>query len=1038
MKISRLQIAFKFLSYRLDMKEGKRMTHMLTKEQIFPFWRTLLGLKKNEDLENHLKLFFQESSELILVDLNRERENTIIQYSQLSNTSDTITEVDFFKKEFAYFTTNLQNYLYDIKVVNNKKKFLEHSLKQMEGILEKELLPFIIDEAKLFFDEDNDLINKEISDPLDYFLKYRFHTEHYRDQCEIIYPQLFILVNNLINSYLTFVKEIIEHIEVDISKIGQKYFPDNNNITLLKIELDNGDRHQDGKSVAKLTFNSGNLYYKPRSAQLDTQFYNFLDMLSAFGLGYDFKRINILDRGQYSYFEEISYVKSINDNEFELYYEKLGCLLAILYTLNGTDFHSENIIAHSSDPMLIDLESLFHSNIFINENLYDKNFLQLLKLTEPSVIDVGILPKKIVKNYDSDDYSLEIGGIGADEAKPSPFKYSKLVKDEENHVKHIRSFGVNSVSENNPIEVIKDEHLIVINDQMKKGFKHAYKFVLDYREDYIDLVNDIFSNLAIRVILRPTYLYSKFLSLSKNIFILGNSINKKILFSKLAYERKNQMDYVYSEYKQLMNNDIPFFISNTSSNKICDYTGSILGILSKDSPLENVIRKIQKMNLKDLENQLTLINQTINLKEYRGDKTGISFNSKSIGIHETKPLNAEAMDIAVKIGDLLIERSINCTADNITWISTTLLGKEEIEFGVGPVGNDVYLGNAGISIFLSYLYRYSGKQRFKDATLKSVNYNIEFLEQEKLYENGNIGYYNGTGGILLSLAVINQDVPIPGFNKIMNSSLQRLERLVSESNNYDLFTGSSGLISSLLEIENIYPGEYTISILPLVETSYKHLISKALFEDNYAYWKTSFVQPYIGYAHGNAGILASLCKLKSVEQQLFGKNIVDIEFLEKISNYIDTAYNVNENNWSTIPGNQKYSTGWCHGVQGLLLSQCQVIQSCPELSKGDIYISNLVDLIKQNGFGKNPSFCHGDLGSLKVLEIYARTTDNQQLLIECENLFSDIFETTIKKKWKTQVLSHSESLGLMIGVSGWGYSILDHLHSNQMFNFLKI
>ncbi|MNN76646.1 hypothetical protein D3C81_1930460 [compost metagenome] len=50
----------------------------------------------------------------------------------------------------------------------------------------------------------------------------------------------------------------------------------------------------------------------------------------------------------------------------------------------------------------------------------------------------------------------------------------------------------------------------------------------------------------------------------------------------------------------------------------------------------------------------------------------------------------------------------------------------------------------------------------------------------------------------------------------------------------------------------------------------------------------------------------------------------------------------------------------------------------------------------------------------------------------------NIFYNTIEKKWEKQVLSHSESLGLVIGVSGWGYSVLQFLYPDQVFDFFTL
>ncbi|WP_342552182.1 type 2 lanthipeptide synthetase LanM [Paenibacillus sp. FSL R7-0652] len=1005
----------------------------LTKEDVIPFWKSILNIQNESDLESHLKHFFGDDIDRLVEKINSENAHKEINIESVKSDQE---KQDFFKKEFDLFLSRLNNIIGSCEFLMDKDKFSESQHHQLEKIIENDLWYFLIDEATLYFKENNTKFKKINGEKaLQIFIEEVFHTKRFRSQCEILYPDLFALINLRINHYLEYIEEIISNITGDFNKIQSLLPSSNSSFKLKDIKIGSGDTHSNGRSVAKVEFDQGNVYYKPRTGELDINFFDFMDELSTYNEKFNFKRAEVISELKYSYFKEVEHKLVENQEEMEIYYEKLGYILCIMYTLNGTDFHSENIIAHGKDPVLVDLESLFHSNIFLNENLYDHGFLEIIKSSDPTVLDVGILPKKIVKNYDSDDYSLEIGGIGAEKQKTSPFKFSEFSIDADGEPRHVRKFGFNGVSENNPIKEIDDSTIFEMNIIMQKSFEYFYKWILNNKTVYQNMVSKYFSNQKIRVILRPTFLYSKLLLLSKNIYIIGNKTNREILFSKLSFERENQLSFVYSEYNQLMNYDVPIFYTNTNSLEIMDSDNNILGVLSDKTPLESSLQKINRMSLDDLDNQKTLIDQAMRLKEYKGDKTDIVFGSLE---GEKNSIELERAEKLIEnIGDLLLKRAIHANKESVTWISTTILGKEESEFGVGPVGNDVYLGNAGIALFLAQLYKFSGNEKYKEIVNKAINYNIRFLKQEKLYENGNTGYYNGTSGLLLSIAVINKIIPIEGFQEIMSTSLQRLNRLVKKSNNYDLFSGSSGLITCLIALDNIYP-DYREHIRPLLEESYSNLYTNAVRKGNTCYWENKNTLAYVGYAHGNAGILASLIKLKSIENEILGYELVNSDFLHEISNYIDTAYDDELNNWENIPGSKKYSYGWCHGAPGLLLTQITAKECNSKMLKDESYIRNLVDIVIKKGFGANPSYCHGDLGSLKIIQKYAKVFGDNKLLEQCNTTYTSIYHKTIDKKWEKQVLSHSESLGLLIGVAGWGYSVLDHLYPEETFDFFTL
>lgn len=1006
----------------------------LNENEAINYWQSVLGVANSDITKKHLERFFNITIAKMVQSVNEERK--LISKREETSKDKFINneEYDFFEKEFKYLNDSLENLLEKYNFILDKLSMRTSLLKQFEKMTDSEFSHFIIDEARLFYEDEKNGTNviSTSEDPLSYFVKKRFHTKGYRLECETYYPHFFELINENINRFLSYIKEVLDNVSFDFNEIKDVYFKKYNNIILEDISLGDGDRHKKGKSVAALKFSKGKIFYKPRNGDLDVAFFRLLSKLSRFNLNYEFRDLVILNRRDHSYFEEVPYVQTKNNAEFREYYEKLGCLLGILYTLNGTDFHNENIIACGNNPMLIDLESLFHSNIFINENIYDKGFYDLLKQSDPSVIDIGILPKKIVKNFNNEDISLEIGGIGGEEVKASPFKYSKL-NIQNSEIIHSRDFGLNQVNQNNPVSKFSDKDYEIINECLKKGFILFYQTVLQNREEYLSTIEKLFGNLEIRVILRPTYIYSKLLSLSKNIYIIGSEANRDVLFSKLAYERWDQLDFVKSEYNQLKQNDIPFFVSNTSSLDISDYENNYLGKLSDSTPLNNALNKIKKMTSDDLTNQVSLIDQAINLKRYKDVSTGIEFAKKE------KDLNLQSMlSTAEGIGEMIVNRAVECSEDTITWVSTVLQGKEEVEFGIGPVGNDLYLGNAGISLYLTYLYKKTNNKEFYVAVQKANNYNIEFLKQEKLYEHGNVGYYNGSSGIIISLAVSNLHIPIPNFNDVVTVSLERMRRLFDECQSFDILTGTAGLISSMLCLEKLYPGKYTNQVKELLLLSYNHLFRNAVIDGDIAYWKTSNTKAYTGYAHGNAGIISALSCLAEVEEELFGFKLVDRNFASKILTYIDNNFDKQQGLWETIPGTNRYSKGWCHGPQGQLIAQTNVKLGLPELSKNDEFFKDIIEKIKNVGFGNNSTICHGDLGSLKAIEYYAKKMKDKKLLLDCKEVFGSIYNDVLSVNWKGNIISNTESLGLMLGVAGWGYEILQHIDYDEMFDFFDV
>src|SRR5699024_2411029 len=106
-----------------------------------------------------------------------------------------------------------------------------------------------------------------------------------------------------------------------------------------------------------LEFTDGRVVYKPRSLKIDNQFYLFTQYL----LKRSVRKPKMIIREHYSWQEYIVPYSCLSKEEVIKYYYTLGMYSCIIYLLLGIDIHMENIIAEGSNPVLIDLETLFHN-----------------------------------------------------------------------------------------------------------------------------------------------------------------------------------------------------------------------------------------------------------------------------------------------------------------------------------------------------------------------------------------------------------------------------------------------------------------------------------------------------------------------------------------------------------------------------------------------------------------------------------------------------------------------------------------------------
>ena len=220
----------------------------------------------------------------------------------------------------------------------------------------------------------------------------------------VLARQLVVHINNWINVSL----EFLQHLCADWDAV-RGLSPENDPGTLVQVDGGQGDSHRGGRSVMVAHFSSGlRVVHKPKSLSIDTHLQEFLVWLNERGQQVPFRILQVIDRGTYGWTEFVADAACTSKAELERFYERQGGYLALLYALEATDFHYENLIAAGEHPVLIDLESLFHSRA-------GGDMAPAIKLVTAtvgySVLRVGLLPQRIWSS--GDDVGVDLSGLRA-------------------------------------------------------------------------------------------------------------------------------------------------------------------------------------------------------------------------------------------------------------------------------------------------------------------------------------------------------------------------------------------------------------------------------------------------------------------------------------------------------------------------------------------------------------------------------------------------------------------------------------------------
>lgn len=177
------------------------------------------------------------------------------------------------------------------------------------------------------------------------------------------FPILARLWCQLISQWREQVTEVLVRFAADRQALSRTFFSEPVG-QIVNVQFGLSDRHNSGRTVARLQFNAGSIIYKPREGTGESEWFSLLDWMNRRHFRPKLRIARLLQRKNYCWMEYVEAASCTSEAEARRFYRRMGALIAAAYLLKAVDCHRDNLIASGENPLLVDVDALWHVSAF--------------------------------------------------------------------------------------------------------------------------------------------------------------------------------------------------------------------------------------------------------------------------------------------------------------------------------------------------------------------------------------------------------------------------------------------------------------------------------------------------------------------------------------------------------------------------------------------------------------------------------------------------------------------------------------------------
>ncbi|WP_093601478.1 type 2 lanthipeptide synthetase LanM family protein [Streptomyces sp. MnatMP-M17] len=597
------------------------------------------------------------------------------------------------------------------------------------------------------------------------------------------YPVLARLLAQTCRFTADAVAELLTRFTADRTTIVAELLDGTDPGPLVTLDLGLGDTHERGRSVALLGFANGStVVYKPRPLGQ----YGFLDRMVEW-LGGKVPDLGLrtaatVARDGYGWLQYIDHLSCESVADIHRFYRRQGALLALVYAVEGSDLHYDNLVAHGDQPVLVDVETLLHATLAEPMTAGPDPASAALAA---SVHRTCLLPQLMVGELGAIDISA-VGGAPDDSGPHAEIAWEGAGTDTMRLVRRPVPF---TGGRNRPLLAGKDVAAGEYGAALLSGFRAGYDAIVAHRDELRGPDGLLTREGAAgpgRLIVRPTQLYATLLAESLHPDVLRDALDRDALLSLLWAESSDdpaRQRVIEDEIADLWCGDIPVFFHRPTDAEVWTSRGTRISGVLDTSGLAAALAKIEAMGEVDRHDQEWIISASLATARpssgSRHRQAEPPARTTPAAVPESSVLLAAASGIADEIvaravhgpgpgdprsGDEGPERGPEqgreCGQDRepergrANWIGLELV--DDAHWAVLPMGASLAQGYCGVSLFLAQLGRLTGSSRYTDLARKAlapVSTLVAALASDPgLSRTVGPGAFHGLGGICYAVA----------------------------------------------------------------------------------------------------------------------------------------------------------------------------------------------------------------------------------------------------------------------------------------------
>lgn len=774
-----------------------------------------------------------------------------------------------------------------------------------------------------------------------------------------------------------------------------------------------GDTHNDGRSVTILFFRSGSaVVYKPRSTSIEEGFQKYLGFFNSILPDLNLRQIQVINKGTYGWVEFVRYSKPEPGLVSERYHYKLGFLTAIVFSLNGVDIFFDNLIAADADPVIIDLESMFHTPI--DTGLDASPFASSQLRLHSSVTGIGVLPHPGRGASETDVFDVTV--LGAAVNARAPYNVSSIENFGRVDMKITETPGwIHETTSSSVDGALDGAHAKLVFDGLKSAFKciRSQSAQLSSPNGVID---QYFSGAERRLIVRDTKVYGSLQSDESHPDLLRDQSDREWHFDNLwseTIERPNLLRFIKSEIMQLRHGDIPYFTGPLDSLLVKGADGTVIdleGILA-ETPIAKARSKVMNFSLSEECEQLRLAATALGLSKLS------KVTQPNLRLETTPFLNSlEIVDFISRRAEVL---------GGSTWYDTSLnplpAAKNIDPVNVVPSDPFLYEGVLGTAMYFLDVWRINGDPKLLQSSLRFTD---SVLEEVAVNRNFSPSGFVGVASVIY---VINRAIEkgINSYEKYeptLTDLLIEVDKKVSQEEKLDFLLGIAGVGAAILPYVKRTSDKVGFKILRNIYKRLRESTDILLAEKS----KVPGLDYLRGLSHGISGLALAIHR---IGQFLSDSKAEDrtIELLTLEQEFVLSGGWTDSHSYEGRP-----LVGWCHGSAGIVLALSQMPSITSAADNIAIYYESAFENTLERYDFQSRCLCHGSLGNLLCLQAAQRKKEQ----VEMQMLRGE--RSLLKSGFSSLGAAQSMSAGLMTGLVGAGYFLLAREHSETDFDFLTL